>query len=209
MPNSHFPDFASTGVSGKILILPDLGITGVSRKILILPGLGITGVSRKILILPDLGITGVSRITGVCFFYGRFLKNPVFSKQPKVIGSFGDPGRVYSTDEQVYCASLLSWFPVTINTMSLPMPRPAQGSVQDLVPEGAVILCLQQQVQESANAWKEPGQGGGGRVWAALVPKKGRCLETTNGGLRTPLGSKLYRAPAIRGSIIGTLNPKP
>ena len=92
MPNSHFPDFASTGVSGKILILPHLGITGVSRKILILPGLGITGVSRKILILPDLGITGVSRITGVCFFYGRFLKNPVFSKQPKVIGSFGDPG---------------------------------------------------------------------------------------------------------------------
>ena len=92
MPNSHFPDFASTGVSGKILILPDLGITGVSRKILILPDLGITGVSRKILILPDLGITGVSRITGVCFFYGRFLKNPVFSKQPKVIGSFGDPG---------------------------------------------------------------------------------------------------------------------
>ena len=89
MPNSHFPDFASTGVSGKILILPDLGITGVSRKILILPGLGITGVSRKILILPDHGITGVSRIMG-----GRFLKNPVFSKQPKVIGSFGDPGRV-------------------------------------------------------------------------------------------------------------------
>ena len=83
MPNSHFPDFASTGVSGKILILPDLGITGVSRKILTLPGLGITGVSRKILILPDLGITGVSRITGVCFFLRAFPKKPGFFQTTK------------------------------------------------------------------------------------------------------------------------------
>ena len=91
IPNSNVPDLGITGVSSKLFIPLDLGITGVSSKTLILPDLGITGVSSKILILPDFGITGISRITGVCFFYGRFLKNPVFFKQPKIIGSFGDP----------------------------------------------------------------------------------------------------------------------